>query len=546
MKSYQEILLVDDELSVIRALKRELRPYFAVIHSANSGAEALDIIANNPIQLVVSDYRMPGMDGAELVIAIRRQFPNIMCVILSGQADLEGISRALNRGGLFRFIEKPWDLDALLDTLHECLNEVDRRYGNDVITGAQSLSSLNHRLLEIVHQSHAVSRVPYTLVCINIADLGEYNLSHGYLYGNRLLNQVGCRIAELFSNDDLYRDRTSFYLLRPLCKELYETLKALNQVLDVDSTKNCFYTANVYVMDAHHIDGVIKSDFISLLNSQIVRLNGQPKLFLISSHQLGSDVESDVFRLFSVLDGLDCGEFSAFYQPQQNMISGEIVSFEALARWHNANERWQAPGHFLPIMEKYQIVEMLTLKILGEIAALVKRFSNQFIDRHISINVPGGLLSDGTFYQQLSEHDAWSVDIYPKLQVEITERDLISDFDAAKRQINKLKSLGVTCSLDDFGTGYAGFEYLCEIQFDEVKIDGRFIREIGKSSTNDLVLQFMLSSALSLGVTVVAEWVETQEQFDVLKQAGCTLIQGHIVSQALSENELVEYLIQSR
>ena len=109
MQSNREILLVDDEPAVLNALKRELRPYFPHLHTATCAQEALELLKQHPVQMVISDYRMPGMNGADLVIEINRRYPHIMSLILSGQADMNGLSRALNEGDLYKFLLKPWE-----------------------------------------------------------------------------------------------------------------------------------------------------------------------------------------------------------------------------------------------------------------------------------------------------------------------------------------------------------------------------------------------------------------------------------------------------
>lgn len=103
MQSNREILLVDDEPAVLNALKRELRPYFPHLHTATCAQEALELLKQHPVQMVISDYRMPGMNGADLVIEINRRYPHIMSLILSGQADMNGLSRALNEGDCTNF-----------------------------------------------------------------------------------------------------------------------------------------------------------------------------------------------------------------------------------------------------------------------------------------------------------------------------------------------------------------------------------------------------------------------------------------------------------
>ena len=106
---HYEILLVDDEESVTRALNRVLKHEFSVVHQAKSAAEALVILENNQIDMVISDYCMPDVNGSELLSEIHSLYPNILNLMLSGQADMEGFSKALNDGSISKFLCKPWD-----------------------------------------------------------------------------------------------------------------------------------------------------------------------------------------------------------------------------------------------------------------------------------------------------------------------------------------------------------------------------------------------------------------------------------------------------
>jgi EAL domain-containing protein (putative c-di-GMP-specific phosphodiesterase class I) len=108
--------------------------------------------------------------------------------------------------------------------------------------------------------------------------------------------------------------------------------------------------------------------------------------------------------------------------------------------------------------------------------------------------------------------------------------------------MERLKSLGISCALDDFGTGFAGFESMCDLPFDVIKIDGRFVRNIGQSEMDEVILTSVGQSARLMNVEVVAEWVENQNQIDFLREKGCTRVQGYGISAPLSLDNIFEFL----
>lgn len=130
-----------------------------------------------------------------------------------------------------------------------------------------------------------------------------------------------------------------------------------------------------------------------------------------------------------------------------------------------------------------------------------------------------------------------------KLDIEVTETQHINDYSVARNEMEELKTLGVRLAIDDFGTGYSGFETICELPFDVLKIDGRFIKALGRSHADDAILNSITDSAKSLHMEIVAEWVEDARQLDVLRKQGCKYVQGYLFSPPLERDEFVRYVI---
>ncbi|NNN47524.1 MULTISPECIES: EAL domain-containing protein [Vibrio] len=538
MFRYKEILLVDDEPAVLKALTREFKPHFSVVHCASSGLEALTILERHPIEIVISDYRMPNMDGTELVVNIRNKYPHVVTIILSGQADIKGLSRALNEGKLHRFLQKPWDREELIETIRLSLLEREALLGSDVLTNLKNRRTLDEQIIEL--KKHGDSS--YALVMVNIANLDEINHQYGGALGNQFIKTLAWHLSDGNTEPEtIYRYKDKLFMCIPYSPKGYQVVmrlcSRLSQPVEVDThlIKTRYTVLLCDVKSLHQVDDISIAD---LNERSRVRLHHQLPIYW-----LDNDPQSrELLALFSVLNDIDRRYFCAFYQPQLSTVTGDVCGFEALARRKTVENEWQYPASFLPIIEQYGLTTVLTEKILEDVLMFIKQHQKLIKDRNISVNVPGNMLINGQFYELLTKLTTKLSCGLNNLSIEITEHDFIEDFIQAKQELSKLKGLGLSCALDDFGTGYAGYEYLCEMPFDVLKIDGRFVQAIGKSASNEVILRAMIDSAESLEMGVIAEWVDTQEQADKLKTLGCSIIQGHLVSQALSSDDVVSYL----
>ncbi|PAR37747.1 EAL domain-containing response regulator [Vibrio metoecus] len=529
MQANREILLVDDEPAVLNALKRELRPYFSHLYTATCAQEALEILQQHPIQMVISDYRMPGMNGADLVIEINRRYPQIMSLILSGQADMDGLSRALNEGDLYKFLLKPWDRAYLLQTIMHCFSELDREQEFNATSGLKTLQALNKQISLL----HSLADHPYLVLIIDVAtsiDEPQQAVITQHL------------ISQLPDTDNLYQEGQRWFWVVHQSTSWYQTLFKLLVSFEAGSGSGLSHTPRCGITDIESWSEVAVS-FDKAFAHAI------PLLDEASVHWCGKTKDGlEIQQLLNIYRDLQQGRFVSFYQPQKHLISGEIIAFEALARRWTEQGTHEMPDRFFPILEKYHLIPELTEVMVRDILTFLTDEQDGLQNITIGVNIPGAMLTDGSFYRLLlnTAEQQQAEAALPRLSVEITEHDLIADFDAAKHEIYKLKLLGIRCALDDFGTGYSGYEYLCEIPFDVVKIDGRFIQSLGSSDSSGVIVNAMIASIKSLSMQVIAEWVDSEQQYQILKEMGCDMVQGYLVSPAISPQNVLTYLKKER
>ncbi len=253
--------------------------------------------------------------------------------------------------------------------------------------------------------------------------------------------------------------------------------------------------------------------------------------------------DSERLDLESALrNALKRNELLLHYQPQVDLRSGAIVGAEALMRWRRPDRGMIPPGRFIPIAEQTGLIVPLGMWALKSALGAMKRLREQGLRiEHVSVN-----LSARQFHEDLVtqiEKLVRQADVEPgSLTLELTESVLMDDAEHAVRTLRALKALGVKLSLDDFGTGYSSLAYLNRFPFDVVKIDRSFVQEMHNQSNGAAIVDATIGLAHSLGMTVVAEGVESEKQLATLRSSGCDYVQSYVFSRPLHIDDLTSML----
>ncbi|MDU3078174.1 MAG: GGDEF domain-containing phosphodiesterase, partial [Mixta calida] len=213
-----------------------------------------------------------------------------------------------------------------------------------------------------------------------------------------------------------------------------------------------------------------------------------------------------------------------YYQPITNSEQKAIIGYEALMRWHHPVKGLIMPGEFIAIAEETGLIHSLGAWALYEACREAKNWPG---DQTVSVNLSpvqfknSALVSTVEGALRESGLEPW------RLEMEITESVLLDDTLGNIRTLQSLKALGVLIALDDFGTGYSSLSYLRSFPFDKIKIDKSFISDMSDSREALAIIRAITGMSRSLDIQITAEGVESREQFDKLKEEGCTLFQGY-------------------
>ena len=226
------------------------------------------------------------------------------------------------------------------------------------------------------------------------------------------------------------------------------------------------------------------------------------------------------------------GELSLYYQPQaisrQTVADSEVVGFEALARWLHRVRGFVPPSDFIPLAEESGLIVEMGEWILRQACREAASWPTPL---QIAVNLSPAQFMHGDVVG-LVHSILLETGLAPdRLELEITEGVLIEDFDRGLALLRRLKSLGVRVSMDDFGSGYSSLSYLQAFPFDKIKIDRAFVMNLGRNPQSASIVRAVIGLGHGLGMSIVAEGVETQEQLGFLADEGCDAVQGYFIGK---------------
>jgi EAL domain-containing protein (putative c-di-GMP-specific phosphodiesterase class I) len=243
---------------------------------------------------------------------------------------------------------------------------------------------------------------------------------------------------------------------------------------------------------------------------------------------------------------LDQDEIQVVYQPIYAVSTRQIVGFEALARWSHPERGEVSPKIFIPVAEETGLIQKLSAKVMAA-ACLQTAQWNQACgtDLFVSVNISIRQFSNPNLLPSILQTLQSSGLAARRLHLEITESALLLDDSVVERTLMEARQHGIGVSLDDFGTGYSSLSYLLNLPADELKIDQSFIFDLEFDQRRVELVRTVLTLGRTLGKRVIAEGVESEEQFSILRTLGCEFVQGYLLSKPLASS-LVESVLRSQ
>ncbi|RUR36498.1 putative bifunctional diguanylate cyclase/phosphodiesterase [Vreelandella populi] len=259
------------------------------------------------------------------------------------------------------------------------------------------------------------------------------------------------------------------------------------------------------------------------------------------------DLDAHYQRRFTILGGIgpaleNMNELYLVFQPRVSLTNGECLGAEALLRWQHPTLGEISPGEFIPLIENTPMAKPLTQWVLRHAIRQAAAWHREGKTLQISVNVSATNLEEEDFAIRLLDEMACMALPSTAIEVELTESALISQGEVAANQLKTLIAAGLRVAIDDFGTGYSSLSYLHEIPAHTVKIDRRFITELGEDARTETLVNSMISMAHDLGYRVVAEGIENDTSYRRLMELGCDEAQGYFIAKPLLPGAFEKWL----
>ncbi len=234
-------------------------------------------------------------------------------------------------------------------------------------------------------------------------------------------------------------------------------------------------------------------------------------------------------------------QFKLYYQPKIDIKTNTIISAEALGRWHHPSKGIVSPILFIDALEQYNLINKYTYEAIASAVNAINSWSKLGHNIKIAINISTQTLMDPNFVSQVHSITA-DFSVSRRLIFEITESLFLSDSAYIFDALTRLRSLGIELSIDDFGTGYSSLSRLKKLPVNELKIDQSFIKEMITNFDDQIIVKSIIDLAHNLGLSVVAEGVETQEILNHLNRLGCDIAQGYLIAKPMSIENFETFL----
>jgi diguanylate cyclase (GGDEF)-like protein len=373
------------------------------------------------------------------------------------------------------------------------------------------------------------------LVLLDISHFNQFNKNMGFASGDICLMEVAARIKRNIPfSDRLYRISGDQFLLIS-CGWKENSLKNINQIKEAFS-EAFVISGKEFLIDFNMGFCYLQSDEIdhdSLKRTELALSYAKKHKTNYAEYRPDMENKShDVFLSKEIRDGLKNNEFELFLQPQADILDNKICGAEILVRWKKP-EGYKAPFTFLPFAEETGLIAEIDKYIVARAIQMIGGFNQQDIHIPISINLSAQSISSRDIIAHF-EQNMKKYGVNPEqVCIEITETSLMTDINTSKEVIGELRNLGIKIAIDDFGTGYSSMEYLVRYPSDYLKIDREFIKDMIKSDNHKTMVGNLIKLGHGLGIGIVAEGVENQEEWDILKNYNCDMVQGFFYAKPM-------------
>jgi diguanylate cyclase (GGDEF)-like protein len=417
---------------------------------------------------------------------------------------------------------------------------------HDALTGLP-----NRKLLERhIHGLHSSNRHRLSIAFMDLDGFKEVNDSFGHNYGDLVLQHVARLIQNLATESNLqcrlggdefvvlFEGESAEMKARVFGESFIE---AVGQPVEFDGRISAF-GASIGIASTDQAD-INAEELLRRADVAMYRCKAMGKNQILHYRDYfdsGRTETRDIIADLKVI--IAHNSMDVAFQPIVEAATGKITCLEALARWPKAHARNVEPSRFIEVAETSGLIDALGLQMLRKVCLLARDWGTMAV----AVNVSAIQLNNPRFAEQVFDvFDECGVNP-GRFEFEITETVLIKNVDAARRVIDRLRRRGIRLALDDFGSGHAGINYLSQFAFDRVKIDRSITRRALHGAGHQALVQGVVLISRSLDATITAEGIESEEEAQLLRLAGCTELQGYYFFRPMSAESVTALLAKPK
>ena len=562
------VLIVDDTPENIDVLGEILCKEYQV-SAAIDGFQAIQVAFNTSPDLILLDVMMPEMDGYTVCRKLKedQRTRDIPVIFITAKSDDEDEVKGFAMGAV-DYIKKPVkelvvksrvrSHLALKKYQNTLLEKLRHQAFYDPLTNIPNRTLLMERLNRATERLKRKPDCSFAVLMIDLDRFKELNDSMGHHAGDQMLIHISKAIQScLRSMDTLARMGGDEFVA------LIEDVKNLEQVEEVSQRIQKIVQKPVAFNDVEvklsaSIGIVWQSTIVNRSPGELLRdadmamycaKNAGKSCFRYYEPNMHKQALERIKIEHDLRFALERNEMVLHYQPIVTIKTGCLCGFEALIRWCHPKYGLISPQKFIPVAEETELIVPIGTWVLDEacrqLAEWQKIRSASQPSLFMNINVSVNQFLQHAFVETISRTLFQREVESQSLRVEITESLLMQHSKEAVKQLNRIKKSGVEIAIDDFGTGYSSLAYVHEFPMDQLKIDRSFIEKIHTRPQSLEVVKSIIMMSKSLGVEVVAEGVENNEQLTILKELGCHKAQGYLFSKPLPGNEVIGFIESS-
>jgi diguanylate cyclase (GGDEF)-like protein/PAS domain S-box-containing protein len=422
------------------------------------------------------------------------------------------------------------------------------------------LTDLSNRTLfiELIEQSIATANPMnpnFAVVFLDLDNFSKVNANLGPLQGDELIKSVakrlckdldkGVSIARLAADEFaflipnyLFTGEPAFYIRR-LANDIKRKLQPSFMLANTEVTISASLGVAYYP-----IHGVTAESIMRCADTALKKVKDSGKNnFLIYEKALDND-ESELLTLESeLIRALDNDEFKVYFQPKYLLEQHQISGYEALVRWQSPTRGIVPPDQFIGLAEQNGLIRQVDSTVMEKVCEQIQQWQKQGVEfGKVAVNVSPLNFQQMEFCQTI-KNIVNNHKVQPSaIELEITESAMMSDPDQTLANLQELRSLGFSIALDDFGTGHSSLGHLKYFPIDRLKIDRTFVKDIETSDQDKNLVSVTIQLAKHLGIKVIAEGVENQNQAYILHVLGCNEVQGYMISKPLPADEVLPFI----